>query len=121
MRFMFFILLSLAPLAVTHASDQLPLWSPVPGPAFTFQKEFDEYIGTVIAEDTPGIAITLIVDGKPLLTKGYGVSEVGGIDAIIPETVFRLASVSKTIASAAVGSLVQHNKLQWTNRPTPTW
>jgi beta-lactamase class C len=118
MRFILFIFFCLTPFVVPQASDQLPFWSPVPGPAFTLQKEFDEYIGTVIAADTPGIAITVIVDGKALLTKGYGIAEVGGIDEINADTVFRLASVTKTIAAAAVGSLVQHNKLQWTNRLT---
>lgn len=118
MRLIFFVLLCLAPLAAPHASDQIPTSLAVSDPKFIFQTEFDEYIGTVVAEDTPGIAITVIVDGKTLLTKEYGLTEVDGHDEINAETVFRLASVSKTITAAAVGSLVQHNKLQWTSKLT---
>lgn len=118
MRLIFSLLLCMASITSSRASDQLPIWSPVPDPEIALQKEFDEYIGTVIAEDTPGIAITVIVGGRALLTKGYGIAEVGGNDKINTETVFRLASVSKTIAAAAVGSLVQHNKLGWTNKLT---
>jgi beta-lactamase class C len=112
------MVLCLTPLAAPYASDQLSTSLAVSDPAFKFQQELDEYMGTVIAEDTPGLAITVIVDGKPLLTKGYGISEAGGGNKINAETVFRLASVSKTITAAAVGSLVQHNKLQWTNKLT---
>ena len=72
----------------------------------------------MVVEDTPGLAITVIVNGETIFTRGYGISEVGGDDEINADTVFRLASVSKTIASAAIGSLVQHNRLQWDSKLT---
>jgi len=115
MKFLLLILLAL-PLTLLHASDKMQTGLSLYEPTIRFQNEFEEFLTTVIAEDTPGIAVTVVINGETILTKGYGITEAGGIRQIDKETVFRLASVSKTIAAAAVGSLVQHNKLQWNSR-----
>lgn len=118
MRYLLLILLCQTPSAMLHATDQMQTASMLSASTIHFQDDFEEFIGTVVAEDTPGIAITVVVNGHTILTRGYGISEVGGNNLIDTETVFRLASVSKTIAAAAVGALVQHNKLQWNSKLT---
>jgi beta-lactamase class C len=118
MRLLLSLLFCLVPLPALPVDDQIPATS---GPIISvtdFQREFEEYIETVIAKDTPGLAITVVVNGKPVLTKGYGTPEMGSMAEINMDTVFRLASLSKTFASAAVGSLVQNNKLGWNSRIT---
>lgn len=117
-KFVFYIFLCFMPLTALHATDELLTGPTLIDPALEFQQDLDEFIGTVVVEDTPGLAITVVVNGDTIFTRGYGISEVGSADEINAETVFRLASVSKTIASAAVGSLVQHQKLQWDSKLT---
>ncbi len=87
-------------------------------PAIQFQKAFMEFLETDVAEDTPGFAVTLVMDGETVLTNTYGVTRAGGNEKINTDTVFRLASVSKTMASAAVGKLVQDNQLHWDAKVT---
>ncbi|MGK0299049.1 MAG: beta-lactamase class C, partial [Gammaproteobacteria bacterium] len=118
MKFLLIIFLGLTILLALPANAQLSVTLAPIIPETNFQQEFEEYIESVIAKDTPGLAITVVVNGKTILTKGYGISKMGSIDAINPETVFRLASVSKSLASAAIGSLVQNNKLQWNGKIT---
>ena len=75
--------------------------------------EFEQYIAQTVAPSVPGAALLVVADGKVQVMNGYGVRKVGTHDPVTPDTVFRLASVSKTIASAAAGLLVQENKLLW--------
>ena len=118
MRIQLFLLLWVAPLFTLSADHQLPVTSAPVSPIINFQQEFEEYIETVVAQGAPGLAITVVIDGKSIFTKGYGVAEMGSSAEINTETVFRLASISKSLASAAVGSLVQNSKLQWNNKIT---
>lgn len=75
--------------------------------------EFEQYIAQTVAPSVPGAALLVVADGKVQVMNGYGVRKAGTHDPVTPDTVFRLASVSKTIASAAAGLLVQENKLLW--------
>jgi beta-lactamase class C len=118
MKFLIYLFLCLAKLLALPAHAQISVTSAPIIPAINFQQEFEGYIESVIAKDTPGLAVTVVVGGKTILTKGYGISKMGSMNEINPDTVFRLASVSKSLASAAIGSLVQNNKLQWNSRIT---
>ncbi|MGY8815454.1 MAG: serine hydrolase domain-containing protein [Gammaproteobacteria bacterium] len=118
MEFLLITFFCLATIIALPANAQLSVASIPISPAIKFQQEVEAYIESVIAKDAPGLAITVVVDGKTILTKGYGISKMGSKDKINPDTVFRLASVSKSLASAAIGSLVQNNKLQWNSKIT---
>ncbi|MEK3922733.1 MULTISPECIES: serine hydrolase [Paenibacillus] len=59
-----------------------------------------------------GASVVVVKDGKVLAEKGYGFSDVESKTAIDPKnTVFRIASVSKTFTSAAVMQLVEQGKV----------
>jgi beta-lactamase class C len=62
---------------------------------------------------SPGLAIAIIQDSTILYMKGFGVREVGKPDTIDDNTVFRLASVSKTFAPVLTGLLVEDGILSW--------
>ena len=49
-----------------------------------------------------GLAIAVIEDGELIFTKGYGETKKGSGDPVTADTVFRWASVSKSIAAATV-------------------
>ena len=56
----------------------------------------------------PGLAITVLKEGKTIFQKGYGYSDIDGKLTVNPQqTIFRIASVSKPIAATALGCMVQ--------------
>ncbi len=66
-----------------------------------------------VIDETPGAAAVLVLDGKVVLQKTWGVRQVGSPEPVTPFTVFRLASVSKTFASAAAAILVAETPVSW--------
>src|SRR5690349_12511377 len=69
-----------------------------------FGKELD-YAAT--APDFVGLAVAVVKDGRVALMKTYGVREAGGREKVTPDTVFRLASLSKGFAGT-LAALEQH-------------
>jgi beta-lactamase class C len=63
-----------------------------------------------------GMSIAIVHDGEVLLEQGFGVTEVGSKDAVSEETVFRLASLSKSFAGAVAAQLVDEGALRWDSR-----
>lgn len=61
----------------------------------------------------PGMAVAVVVDGKVALAKGYGVRLAGHPDPVDADTVFQLASVSKSLSSTLVARLVGEGRLGW--------
>jgi CubicO group peptidase (beta-lactamase class C family) len=61
----------------------------------------------------PGIAIAVVKDDKVVLTRGYGVRELGGTAPVNDETLFEIASTSKAFTSAGLGLLADEKKLSW--------
>lgn len=60
----------------------------------------------------PGISIALVKDGRLVFAKGYGVIDKSTGEATGPNTLFRVASVSKPITSIAVMKMIQDNKFK---------
>ena len=75
---------------------------------------FDAYVDKAVKEwKVPGLAIAVIRDGKVLLSKGYGVRELGKADPVNEHTLFAIGSTTKAMTSALVGMLVDEQKLGW--------
>lgn len=56
----------------------------------------------------PGLAITVLKEGKTFFQKGYGYADVENKLNVNPQqTIFRIASVSKPIAATALAKMVQ--------------
>jgi len=66
-----------------------------------------------IVNKAPGAAVVVVVDGKVVLTKTWGVKKEGHPAPVTPYTIFRIASISKTFASAAASILVEETPLSW--------
>lgn len=76
--------------------------------------ELDAYIENARkAWDVPGIAVTVVQDGKVLAAKGYGVRTLGKPERVDENTVFDTASLSKSFTAAAIASLVDEGKMTW--------
>jgi D-alanyl-D-alanine carboxypeptidase len=66
---------------------------------------------TMDARQIPGVSVAVIKDGKVVISKGYGLSDVEkGIKAT-EQTVYQLASVTKQFTSMATLMLVDQGKL----------
>ncbi len=85
----------------------------ITAPREKFVREFEDFVATKIAPNVPGLALAIIADGKVKVLQGYGKKTVDGHDFVNTNTVFRLASVSKTIASTAAAVLVRDGKISW--------
>lgn len=90
----------------SHAADII---NDVPGYAI----ELDDYVTGTVVPEVPGAAVIIVANGKVQLVKAYGVRETGTDEAVAPDTVFRLASVSKTFASSAIALLVNNGTVTW--------
>jgi beta-lactamase class C len=68
------------------------------------------------APDFVGLAVAVVKDGRVALVKTYGVREAGGHEKITPDTVFRLASLSKGFAGTLAAIEVDEGKLDLSAR-----
>ncbi|WP_430391354.1 serine hydrolase domain-containing protein [Dyella sp. 20L07] len=60
-----------------------------------------------------GLATAVVIDDKVVLEDTIGYANAATREPVTPETVFRLASLSKAFASAVTGVLVDDGKLGW--------
>ncbi len=61
----------------------------------------------------PGMAIAVVYQDEVIYLEGFGVREEGKPDAVDPDTVFQLASLSKPIAATVVAALVGNGVVGW--------
>src|ERR1043166_7593733 len=76
--------------------------------------ELDTFIARTLKEyEVPGAAVAVVQDGKVALVKGYGVRNVTKPGAVDENTIFQLASVTKTLTGAAAATVVDEGMLDW--------
>ncbi|MGX1306835.1 CubicO group peptidase (beta-lactamase class C family) [Amorphus suaedae] len=62
---------------------------------------------------TPGVAVAVVRDGKTVFAKGYGVRKAGEDARVDADTVFQLASISKSISGSVVAHEVGTGHVTW--------
>jgi N-acyl-D-amino-acid deacylase len=73
---------------------------------------FDAAMGRFMQQaGIPGGALAVFKQGRLLYARGYGWVDVAGRVPVQPTSLFRIASVSKPITSAAIFTLVQEGRL----------
>jgi beta-lactamase class C len=78
-----------------------------------FAHDLEQKVLSPLTNTTPGAAVVVVVDGKVVLQKTWGVQTAGELEPVTTETLFRLASISKTFASAAAAILVNESTVEW--------
>ncbi|WP_328958674.1 serine hydrolase [Kitasatospora purpeofusca] len=74
----------------------------------------DGYAQNALAKTgVPGLALAVVYKDKVIHAKGLGVRQLGKPEAVDPDTVFQLASVSKPIASTVVAGVVGQKVVEW--------
>jgi len=61
----------------------------------------------------PGLGIAIVKDGKVLLADGFGIRNVEQNLKVTPQTLFPIASCTKTFAAVSLAALVDEGKLKW--------
>lgn len=85
---------------VTHALQELEKLA---------QKQIQENV-------VPGLAIAVVFQDKTVYAKGFGLRDTNTKQPIDADTVFQLASVSKSIGSTVVAQLVGEGKITWDSK-----
>ena len=68
------------------------------------------------SRDVPGMAISIVKDGKVVLASGYGVRKLGGEQRVDADTIFPTGSTGKAVTAAALAILVDEGKLAWDDK-----
>ena len=78
-----------------------------------FASELDN---AATAPDFVGLAVAVVKEDKIVLMRTYGVTEAGGTQKVTPDTVFRLASLSKGFAGTLAALEQSEGKLDLQTR-----
>jgi len=78
---------------------------------------FDALMRSFVREnEIPGAALAVACDGRLLYARGFGYADVKQKQPVKPESLFRIASLSKPITSVAIGQLVDRGRLKLDDR-----
>lgn len=76
------------------------------------ESEVDAIVKSALkSQQMPGLALVVMKGDKVVLAKGYGVEDVGRRDAVTPETVFAVGSMTKQFVAALVLKLAEQGKI----------
>ena len=79
-----------------------------------FTPELDAYLQKAVDDwRVPGLAIAVVRNDSVLAAKGYGVRELGKPGRVDANTLFDVASLTKSFTAAAAAVLVDEGKLGW--------
>lgn len=68
---------------------------------------------SVTEEAIPGVALAIVTHDSVLLEETWGLKDITGRDPITEQSIFRIASMSKTFAGMATALLVEHHLQSW--------
>ena len=81
-------------------------------------EQIDYIFAALKSARTPGAAVLVLENGRVILERGYGVSDLRSFQKIDEHTNFRLASCTKQFTAMAIMLLVHDGKLHYEDRLT---
>src|SRR5215467_3675848 len=85
---------------------------PMTGPPATGMESFDAIIPALMQKwQIPGGAVGVVKDGRLVLARGYGWADEEASLVVQPDSLFRIASLTKAITAAAILKLVEDGSL----------
>ena len=80
-------------------------------------EKFDELIPALLEKwDIPGGAVAIAKDGRLVFAKGYGFADIESEEPVLPDSLFRIASISKPVTAVAILTLVEDGLLDLDER-----
>ena len=67
--------------------------------------------------NVPGVAVAIVRDGEVIYLKGHGVRSVVSDEKVTPDTLFPIASCTKSFTTTAMALLVDEGKMSWDDPP----
>ncbi|MEH8021249.1 serine hydrolase domain-containing protein [Rheinheimera metallidurans] len=116
MKPLFFIVLALAFNGFAQASDDDAIAQGENELAALIADFEQYYAGKLSEQDIPGGAYAIVQGNKIIATAGFGVREKGLPELVDPNTVFRIASVSKTFAGGLTSILASEGNFNWDDK-----
>jgi N-acyl-D-amino-acid deacylase len=93
-------------------SVQAPSAFPITGPTSPGMECYDEVVSELMQQyEIPGGAVAVVKDGRLVFAHGYGWADVERAVPVQPDTLFRVASVSKPVTSVAILLLWEEGQL----------
>ena len=84
-------------------------------------KGLDAFVEERLAEwKVPGLSIVVVKDGAVLLARGYGVRDLETKERVTPDTLFSIASATKSFTATVAAMAVEEKKVEW-DRPLKTY
>lgn len=65
----------------------------------------------MIEHRVPGVSVAVTDNGQVVFARGYGYADVAAASGVTPDSLFRIASISKPITAVAILQLVEQGKL----------
>ncbi len=82
-------------------------------------KPLEKFIPEIMADwQVPGLAISIIKDGRLIYARGFGFSDVGGQKEVTSRTLFAIGSCTKAFTAVTMGMLVDEGEVEWDGRVT---
>jgi N-acyl-D-amino-acid deacylase len=96
----------------TQPPVTLPATIPVTGPTVAGAEHVDENVTALLRKwNVPGAAVAVAKNGKLVLARGYGYSDLEAQRPMQPDAMFRIGSTSKVLTAVAILQLVEQGKL----------
>ena len=78
------------------------------------QKEIEDTVKRAMQTwNVPGLALVILKNDEVILSKGFGIREIGKPGHVDEHTLFAIGSNTKAFTATAMGLLVQQGKLSW--------
>ena len=82
------------------------------GKIFSELKAFDELMEKFVSDNKiPGASLAVAKDGRLVYARGFGYSDLKKREPVRPDSLFRIASISKPFTAVAILQLVEQGKL----------
>jgi len=76
--------------------------------------QMDGVVADVMSQTgVPGMAVAIVYDDEVVYAKGFGVKQIGSPDPVDENTVFQIASLSKSISGTVVAGVVGDGDVEW--------
>lgn len=77
-------------------------------------ENFDDYVASLMRDmHVPGAAIAIVQEDRVVLSSGYGVRRLGGVELVDTETMFAIGSITKALTTSLIARLVDEDKMSW--------
>jgi CubicO group peptidase (beta-lactamase class C family) len=78
-----------------------------------WRRDFDAFVAAGLATtQTPGMSVAVVRGGRTVFAQGYGYADVEHARPVTADTVFQIASVSKTVTATAMMMLWQEGRFK---------